>query len=82
MTIHLLLNQYKDLILRGLTLIIYIFTCIYRANTAKMLFYYIADILKDTIKPYDGENSNKFQTVAEFDCRGVEPIDFEARVRI
>ena len=29
MTIHLLLNQYKDLILRGLTLIIYIFTCIY-----------------------------------------------------
>ena len=47
-----------------------------------MLLYGIADILKDTIKPYDGENSNKFQTVAEFDCRGVEPIDFEARVRL
>ncbi|XP_067935644.1 CXXC motif containing zinc binding protein-like [Watersipora subatra] len=38
------------------------------------------DLLKDSIKPYNAENSNKFQTVAQFDCRGVEPIDFEPRL--
>ncbi|XP_022656002.1 UPF0587 protein C1orf123-like [Varroa jacobsoni] len=32
------------------------------------------DILPDTIKPYS--DSNKFQLIAGFECRGAEPIDF------
>ncbi|KAI8880931.1 DUF866-domain-containing protein, partial [Backusella circina FSU 941] len=31
------------------------------------------------IKKYDGENSNKFQQMAQFDCRGVDMVDFSAR---
>ena len=42
----------------------------------------ILDIIKDSIKPYVADSSSKFQTIAEFDCRGVEPLDFEARVRV
>lgn len=38
------------------------------------------DILKDTIKPYTADDSNKFKTVVAFDCRGVEPVDFSPRV--
>jgi hypothetical protein len=34
------------------------------------------------IKKYDGENSNKFQQMALFDCRGVDMVDFSARVSI
>ena len=41
---------------------------------------YISDILRDTIKPYNAEDSNKFKTIVVFDCRGVEPIDFSPRV--
>ncbi|KAF6025122.1 C1orf123 [Bugula neritina] len=38
------------------------------------------DIIKDSIKPYLLDNSGQFQTIAEFDCRGVEPLDFEPRL--
>lgn len=36
------------------------------------------DILKDTIKPYSND-SGQFQTIVAFDCRGLEPVEFEAR---
>ncbi|CAM2119051.1 CXXC motif containing zinc binding protein [Caretta caretta] len=35
------------------------------------------DILRDTIKPYNAEDSEKFKTVVEFECRGLEPVDFQ-----
>ncbi|KAK3584915.1 hypothetical protein CHS0354_021788 [Potamilus streckersoni] len=38
------------------------------------------DIIKDSMVPYNAEDSNKFKTVVVFDCRGVEPIDFSPRV--
>lgn len=36
------------------------------------------DILKETIKPYSNDAA-QFQTIVAFDCRGLEPIEFEAR---
>ncbi|KOC70779.1 UPF0587 protein [Habropoda laboriosa] len=37
-------------------------------------------ILEDSIKPYTGVNDQEqFQTIAIFDCRGIEPVDFSAR---
>nr|XP_048718307.1 CXXC motif containing zinc binding protein isoform X1 [Caretta caretta] len=38
------------------------------------------DILRDTIKPYNAEDSEKFKTVVEFECRGLEPVDFQPQV--
>lgn len=38
------------------------------------------DIIKDSIKEYTAEDSNKFKTMVAFDCRGVEPVDFSPRV--
>uniref|UniRef100_A0A8C3F6D5 CXXC motif containing zinc binding protein n=1 Tax=Chrysemys picta bellii TaxID=8478 RepID=A0A8C3F6D5_CHRPI len=35
------------------------------------------DILRDTIKPYNAEDSEKFKTIVEFECRGLEPVDFQ-----
>ncbi|XP_051867826.1 CXXC motif containing zinc binding protein isoform X3 [Pristis pectinata] len=35
------------------------------------------DILKDTIKPYNAEDSEKFKTIVHFECRGLEPVDFQ-----
>ena len=46
-----------------------------------MVFLSFPDILKDTMKPYTADDSNKFKTVVVFDCRGVEPVDFSPRVR-
>lgn len=40
----------------------------------------VLDIVKDSIKPYNMEDSNSFKSVVEFEGRGVEPIDFEPRV--
>ena len=36
------------------------------------------DILKETIKPYSNDAA-QFQTIVAFDCRGLEPIEFEVR---
>ncbi|XP_012149328.1 CXXC motif containing zinc binding protein [Megachile rotundata] len=36
-------------------------------------------ILEDSIKPYIADDQDKFQTIATFDCRGLEPTDFSAR---
>ncbi|XP_060070390.1 CXXC motif containing zinc binding protein-like [Ylistrum balloti] len=38
------------------------------------------DIIKDSIKPYNIDDSGKFKTVVVFDCRGMEPVDFSPRV--
>ncbi|XP_077681334.1 CXXC motif containing zinc binding protein isoform X2 [Eretmochelys imbricata] len=40
------------------------------------------DILRDTIKPYNAEDSEKFKTVVEFECRGLEPVDFQPQTCI
>ena len=36
------------------------------------------DILRDTIKPYTSDSA-QYQTVVAFDCRGLEPVEFEVR---
>ncbi|XP_060087830.1 CXXC motif containing zinc binding protein [Heteronotia binoei] len=35
------------------------------------------DILSHTIKPYNVEDNETFKTVVEFECRGLEPVDFQ-----
>ncbi|XP_054452311.1 CXXC motif containing zinc binding protein isoform X1 [Anoplopoma fimbria] len=40
------------------------------------------DILGDTIKPYNVEDSESFKTMVQFECRGLEPIDFQPQVSL
>uniref|UniRef100_A0A8C2IUK5 CXXC motif containing zinc binding protein n=2 Tax=Cyprinus carpio TaxID=7962 RepID=A0A8C2IUK5_CYPCA len=35
------------------------------------------DILRDTITPYNAEDSERFKTIVQFECRGLEPVDFQ-----
>ncbi|XP_023674582.1 CXXC motif containing zinc binding protein isoform X3 [Paramormyrops kingsleyae] len=35
------------------------------------------DILKDTITSYNAEDSDRFKTMVQFECRGLEPVDFQ-----
>ncbi|XP_046883026.1 CXXC motif containing zinc binding protein isoform X2 [Hypomesus transpacificus] len=35
------------------------------------------DILGDAITPYNAEDSEKFKTMVQFECRGLEPVDFQ-----
>ncbi|CAL8326733.1 unnamed protein product [Arctogadus glacialis] len=35
------------------------------------------DILGDTITPYNMEDSETFKTMVQFECRGLEPVDFQ-----
>nr|KAF6504561.1 CXXC motif containing zinc binding protein [Rousettus aegyptiacus] len=35
------------------------------------------DILSSTIKSYNAEDNEKFKTIVEFECRGLEPVDFQ-----
>ncbi|KAJ8274516.1 hypothetical protein COCON_G00091410 [Conger conger] len=35
------------------------------------------DILKDTITPYNAEDSDRFKTMVQFECRGLEPVSFQ-----
>nr|XP_054092234.1 CXXC motif containing zinc binding protein isoform X2 [Callithrix jacchus] len=35
------------------------------------------DILSSTIKPYNAEDNENFKTIVEFECRGLEPVDFQ-----
>lgn len=39
----------------------------------------LIDILKGSVGHYSQEDSNTFKTIAQFDCRGVELIDFSFR---
>ncbi|XP_016066318.1 PREDICTED: UPF0587 protein C1orf123 homolog isoform X2 [Miniopterus natalensis] len=34
-------------------------------------------ILSSTIKSYNAEDNEKFKTIVEFECRGLEPVDFQ-----
>lgn len=36
-------------------------------------------IVEESVKPYVGNDEGSFQTIAIFDCRGLEPNDFSAR---
>ncbi|XP_034038284.1 CXXC motif containing zinc binding protein [Thalassophryne amazonica] len=35
------------------------------------------DILENTITPYNAEDSDRFKTMVQFECRGLEPVDFQ-----
>uniref|UniRef100_A0A8D0DVK7 CXXC motif containing zinc binding protein n=1 Tax=Salvator merianae TaxID=96440 RepID=A0A8D0DVK7_SALMN len=35
------------------------------------------DILSQTMKAYNAEDSETFKTIVEFECRGLEPVDFQ-----
>ena len=37
------------------------------------------DILADSIKPYSSDSA-QYQTIVAFDCRGLEPVEFEVGV--
>ena len=37
------------------------------------------DIKQESVVSYDFQDSNKFKTIVVFDCRGLEPCDFEPR---
>lgn len=37
------------------------------------------DILKDTITPYTADDSETFKKIVAFECRGMEPIEFQPR---
>ncbi|XP_009285657.1 PREDICTED: UPF0587 protein C1orf123 homolog isoform X1 [Aptenodytes forsteri] len=50
----------------------YILVIMLMKETARPL-----DILSQTIKPYNAEDSEKFKTIVEFECRGLEPVDFQ-----
>jgi len=39
------------------------------------------EILSSTIKSYNAEDNEKFKTIVEFECRGLEPVDFQPQVR-
>lgn len=36
-------------------------------------------IVEDQLKPYNFEDNLQFKTMVVFDCRGIEPIDFDPR---
>lgn len=38
------------------------------------------DILKDSIKSYSFDKNSEWQSLATFECRGIEPVDFDPRV--
>uniref|UniRef100_A0A3B3HWZ5 CXXC motif containing zinc binding protein n=1 Tax=Oryzias latipes TaxID=8090 RepID=A0A3B3HWZ5_ORYLA len=35
------------------------------------------DILADTITAYNAEDNETFKTMVQFECRGLEPVDFQ-----
>ena len=37
------------------------------------------DINADSVTPYHFTDNNKFKTIVIFDCRGIEPVDFDPR---
>uniref|UniRef100_A0A3Q2FV11 CXXC motif containing zinc binding protein n=1 Tax=Cyprinodon variegatus TaxID=28743 RepID=A0A3Q2FV11_CYPVA len=35
------------------------------------------DILRETITPYNAADNETFKTMVQFECRGLEPVDFQ-----
>ncbi|MED6285418.1 hypothetical protein ILYODFUR_022249 [Ilyodon furcidens] len=35
------------------------------------------DILRDTLTPYNAGDNETFKTMVQFECRGLEPVDFQ-----
>ena len=35
------------------------------------------DILGESITPYNAEDNERFKTIVQFECRGLEPVDFQ-----
>ncbi|XP_044094197.1 CXXC motif containing zinc binding protein isoform X2 [Neovison vison] len=35
------------------------------------------EILSNTLRSYNAEDNEKFKTIVEFECRGLEPVDFQ-----
>jgi len=46
-----------------------------------VVVFCITDIIKESLGAYFADDMPQFKTVVVFDCRGVEPTDFEPRVR-
>jgi hypothetical protein len=42
---------------------------------------FFAGILEDSIQSYTKDDNENFKTIVMFDCRGVELVDFDFRVR-
>jgi hypothetical protein len=42
---------------------------------------FFTGILEDSIQPYTTADHENFKTIVIFDCRGVELVDFDFRVR-
>lgn len=40
---------------------------------------WFSEILPDSYKPYKIEDNEFYQSIVKFDCRGLEPIDFDPR---
>lgn len=39
------------------------------------------DYLPDSLKPYTAESSGKWATLVGFDCRGLEPVEFDHKCK-
>lgn len=46
-----------------------------------MKICFFTGILEDSIQPYTKDDHENFKTIVMFDCRGVELVDFDFRVR-
>jgi hypothetical protein len=42
---------------------------------------FFTGILEDSVQPYTKDDHENFKTIVMFDCRGVELVDFDFRVR-
>ncbi len=47
-----------------------------------LLIHPVSDIIKESICSYKADYENTFKTIITFDCRGIEPTDFQPRVSI
>lgn len=54
-------------------------TCLCLTNHIH-LYNCCADIVDDSVSEYTAEHSGQFHKIVSFDCRGVEPFDFDPRV--
>ena len=46
------------------------------------MFIHHADIFENTVRPYTYDDCPSYRTVVVFDCRGVEPTQYDPRVWI